>query len=177
MMRPAAQMSQAQPLPPQAQQLLEQMHDIIAPSPVGWWPPAPGWWVLAGLLIISLVWLILALRKNRKRNAYKREALAMLAAIADLSDAEFPTEINRLLKRTALSGFPGQSRAINLAFGDGWVAWLNSQCKRPVFAGDCAQALAHGGYLANTVYPRDQLITSARHWIRSHKRKSGGRRV
>ena len=33
---------------------LVNLKDIHLPSPVSFWPPAPGWWILAVLLISSL---------------------------------------------------------------------------------------------------------------------------
>ena len=43
---------------------LSQLKDIHLPAAGGFWPPAPGWWLLtllALLLIVALVWLVSAL--------------------------------------------------------------------------------------------------------------------
>ena len=47
---------------------LSQLRDIHTPDPISWWPLAPGWWILAGLVIIGLVFLIrwLIKRKNHQ---------------------------------------------------------------------------------------------------------------
>ncbi|MGB4246521.1 MAG: DUF4381 family protein, partial [Pseudohongiellaceae bacterium] len=31
---------------------LSQLADIHLPEPIGFWPPAPGWWVLLVLLLV-----------------------------------------------------------------------------------------------------------------------------
>ncbi len=33
----------------------EQLQPIVLPEPVKWWPPAPGWWLLAATLLIAIV--------------------------------------------------------------------------------------------------------------------------
>jgi len=35
--------------------LIARMRELHLPDPVGWWPPAPGWWVVAVLVAIALV--------------------------------------------------------------------------------------------------------------------------
>lgn len=161
---------QSAQLPPQAQQLLEQMHGIFAPEPVGWWPPAPGWWILAALVFTVLFSLVVAIRRHRRNTAYKRSALPLVNALQNYDDATLPTEANRLLKRIALVAYPEQRTAINQLYGDSWVQWLNERCKNPVFSGPVADALARGGYERGLPSPREQITQDIQHWIRRHRR-------
>ncbi|HET9483332.1 MAG TPA: DUF4381 domain-containing protein, partial [Xanthomonadales bacterium] len=44
-----------------------QLRDIHLPAEPSWWPPAPGWWLLAILVIAALVFLVrFAWRKRRE---------------------------------------------------------------------------------------------------------------
>ncbi|MFG4038539.1 DUF4381 family protein, partial [Pseudomonas aeruginosa] len=45
---------------------LDRLEPLIAPLPVGWWPPAPGWWLLAALLPL-LGWGLWRLRRHLPR--------------------------------------------------------------------------------------------------------------
>lgn len=172
-MTPAAQHSS---VPPQGQQLLEQMHDIIAPAPVVWWPPAIGWWLMMILVLAALFAAILIVRRRRTRDAYRAAALTLIEDLRDCPEPRLATEANRLLKRVALTAFPAEQLAINQAFGQPWVDWLNNQCRQPVFAGAVATALAQGGYQPDIACPRDELLSSLRRWLREHRRNGAASR-
>lgn len=61
--------------PAQPQDPLAQLRDIHLPDPIGWWPPAPGWWIVA-ILAITLVFTgCYLLYMHRRRNRYRVAAL------------------------------------------------------------------------------------------------------
>ena len=63
---------------------LANLHDIVVPPPVSWWPLAWGWYLLGALLLAALAWGLVRWRRWRLANRYRDLALAELD---DLSDA------------------------------------------------------------------------------------------
>ncbi|MBS1202779.1 MAG: hypothetical protein H6R22_1288, partial [Chromatiaceae bacterium] len=56
------------------------LRDWHLPDPVSWWPPAPGWWLVAGLALaacaLTLHWWLR--RRRRRHGAPARAALGEL---------------------------------------------------------------------------------------------------
>lgn len=46
---------------------LSQLRDIHLPATGGFWPPAPGWWLLALILLLSLAGLCWLLHRRHRR--------------------------------------------------------------------------------------------------------------
>ena len=61
----------ANSLNPQAQapNPLDQLRDIHLPEPISWWPPAPGWWILAVASCALLAWILKYLHQPLSRQA------------------------------------------------------------------------------------------------------------
>lgn len=143
---------------------LENLAPLRQPGPIDWWPPAPGWWFLAVLILAALIWIGLWAIRHRLRSRYRRRAMNALDA---QTHSGHPTvdAINRLLKITALQAWPPES--IAALHGEGWAGFLLRTDPKLD-----ATALAD----LNNVYqtpdaPASQLlIDAARHWIRHHRR-------
>lgn len=159
-------------LPPQAQQLLAQMHDINASEAVSWWPLAPGWWALICLTVALLGGGAFWLKRRAQNNRYRREALALLANIASQPETHSLSDINDLIKRAALYAYPNERADIARAHGERWVAWLNSKSKAPVFTGQAAKALSQGPYSGKEI-AIDPLIAPTDQWLRVHGKGAG----
>ena len=119
---------------------LDQLQPLIDPPPVPWWPPAPGWWLLAVLLPLLAwgLWRLLHNWQQRPRKVTTEQALDPLrqAALDELSRLSKPydgapagpwlQQLNALLKRLCRSHYPeNHSHTLN---GRAWLAFLDSRC-------------------------------------------------
>ncbi len=83
-------------------ELLSQLRDIHTPEPVGWWPLAPGWWILLALIIIGVTALIVWLRSKRKRVTAISESLRQLKQLPDSGGKQELVTLLQLFRRAAL---------------------------------------------------------------------------
>lgn len=154
-------------LPPQAQQLLEQLHPIATPEPAGWWPLAPGWWLIIALSLAVAAAIIYAAVNKSRRKRYRKEALALLTQLAQQRQPSI-ADINAVLKRTALYAYPRERNDIARSYGQAWVAWLNSHCKQPIFEGAPAQLLSEHAYRDTPKQSLQPLLDAAAAWVEQH---------
>jgi hypothetical protein len=109
---------------------LAQLHPLREPAAIGWWPPAPGWWLLLALVaLLGLLALWLSLKRYRA-NAYRRQALSQLQRLYEAyregaDKSVFLAQTNALLKAVALQAYP--RRAVAASSGEAWFRFLNSQ--------------------------------------------------
>jgi hypothetical protein len=141
---------------------LDRLHDVALPPDVPWWPPAPGWYVVIGLLLIGAAMLFLRKRASHRANAYRRAALRQLELARDVA------AIAELLRRTALAIAPRHE--IVEKTGAAWVDWLASHCSE-------LPSEAVRQQLTTGVYGRDvescdinALREYAATWISNHRR-------
>lgn len=158
--------------PPEQTAGLENLRDIHLPAPIQWWPPAPGWWILATIIIVSAIALTIWLTRRARQRRYRKLALKELQLLYQTwqqqrDDDVFAQSTNRLLKKTALVAFPAADVAsLN---GADWLDFLDRHLRKPRFTEPAVRALA-------TLYLRepepiaaDALHDAARYWIRSHR--------
>jgi hypothetical protein len=128
---------------------LANLHPLREPGVIGWWPLAPGWWVLLAIAILALVALAWFLIRRYRANAYRRRALAQLAGIYTDFDRDGDSghclqQVNALLKSVALRAWP--RRQVAAATGEAWLAFLNgSSGGGELFDARYGTALYRGG--------------------------------
>lgn len=149
---------------------LADLHPLRQPELIGWWPLAPGWWLLLCLAIICIAVIVYLLRKHYKKNAYRRRALLQLQALhaqyqTDANDRYYLAAVNALLKGVALLAYPRSTVAAQ--HGESWRQFLNLSLP--------PDAQLQSGF-DEAIYQSqepdidmDQLHRSAQHWIKKHK--------
>ena len=125
------------------------IRDLHLPEAIGWWPLAPGWWLLIALAVIGLALLIRQYLRRRARGAARRHALQQLkdltAEYEEHRDAvRFSAALSELLRRTMLAYAPRQEVA-GLT-GDAWLAWLDRDLDAPRFQTDAGRKLLEMPY-------------------------------
>jgi len=140
---------------------LNRLHDLVPPPEVGWWPLAPGWYVLSGIALLLLLYFAHRTWRTWQANAYRRAALRELGTLEDA------TAIAELLRRTALAIAPRS--VIAKSTGPDWLAWLSAQCPE-------AMPEAVGAQLTQDIYTQtldkgsiQPLREYTSRWITCHR--------
>ncbi|MCT8868084.1 MULTISPECIES: DUF4381 domain-containing protein [Shewanella] len=103
--------------------MLADLQDIIIPDPIGAWPWAVGYWLVLAILLVLIISAILWLKKRAAYLAPKKAAQGLFAVL-DPNSSQYASEVNQLLKRTALSYLPREE--IAKLDGPAWATWLDS---------------------------------------------------
>jgi Domain of unknown function (DUF4381) len=121
------------------------LRDIHLPGPIAWWPPAPGWWMLAAVFVVGLVLLWL-----RYRSQYReRAALRALQRIHGLLEnggepVDCVQHISMIIRRFAMSvGGPVPVAGLT---GQRWLQFLDSRWERDEFSEGGGRMLIFGPY-------------------------------
>lgn len=104
-------------------------------APAGWWPLAPGWWLLVALLVLAAIAIGIAARW-RARGRPLRAALRELDALArvharDGDAARVLDQVSRLLRRIARRIEP----AVASQTGAAWAAFVRRYARDAQAAG------------------------------------------
>lgn len=121
------------------------IRDLHLPVDIGWWPLAPGWWVLIALVSAGVIWALCRQYVRWRADRARRLALKQLAAIereySDTRDAvTIAGLLSELLRRTFLAYAPRSAMA-GLT-GDRWLEYLNEGLDEAIFTRGAGRRLA-----------------------------------
>ena len=155
---------------------LEQLRDVHPPQAPGFWPPAPGWWLLAGFVAIALGWAGWHLWRHRQRARWRNEVMDSLTALENSREAAsdpmwLVAEVSVLLRRVALCGHDRDDVA-GLS-GASWLAFLDRTGGGGQFAEGAGRILATGPYARREEFDAEGLLAVSRRWLEHNLRAMG----
>lgn len=155
-----------------------QLHDIRLPQ-VPWWPPAIGWWMLAGVAMLACAVGVAIWWRGRRARAWRRAAHDELATLAarharDRDDVALAAGLSHLLRRIALVLKPEAAARDDAT----WREFLaRADRAHAGFSEEQLDTLTTAPYRAHASFDAVALLDAARRWcdvaLRRHTRRSG----
>ena len=151
---------------------LVNLKDIHLPPPVSFWPPAPGWWILALLVISTLfiggVWLY----RKYKKSKPKTEALRILKDLQILyqnlqDELVSLRNLSNLLRRTALTYYDNDTVAS--LQGSSWLEFLDETGKTKEFSQGAGKVLGKELFQQKVKPDMNALFQLVKKWISSSR--------
>jgi len=128
------------------------LRDIHLPADIAWWPPAPGWWMVFGMVMLLLGLGLFLYKRKQSRRFYlaARQELGRIRAAyeQERDERQLVMQLSTYLRRVCLSIYP-RAEVASLT-GATWLAYLdrgfgNSKESRR-FSDGIGQILIRGPY-------------------------------
>lgn len=146
------------------------LKDIHLPQAIGWFPPALGWWLLAIILPLLILFLVKYYQRLTRQTALKT-AKKQLAEISTRSadNTEKLRELSVLLRRVAITLVP-RHQVASLT-GQAWLQFLDSSFKDAPFSAGAGRCLLDAPYRNNPLSDSElnALLQLSAQWLRLQK--------
>jgi len=134
------------------------LRDLHLPEAIGWWPLAPGWWLLIALLAVGLLLLCRKSWKRWRHDRARRIALRQLGRLqqdyyAQPDAVTLGARLSELLRRTMLAYSP--RKEVAGLTGREWLEWLDRGLDEKVFSEGPGRALQELPYRRADTATRD----------------------
>ena len=156
---------------------LDALKDIYLPVEPHWWPPAPGWWIIAALIFSMLWWFgrrFWAYRvATRPIRAAQRIIDSLIAeeATATSNDATLANQCNEVLKRLLVVALG--MRALTNQSGETWLRTLDQLSMTTSFTQGAGSALGEDRFRPQFSANRRALLNCVKQLLNKvHYRKS-----
>lgn len=149
---------------------LQQLRDIHLPTPISWWPPAPGWVALAALIILSIAFLIWRHKRAHNQLHYERLALKQLCELETiyqqnkLDATQTLCRLSTLMRQIALLYVP--TREIAGLHGEQWLRALDKLFLTNIFSKGAGRVLLDGPYKAHSNTDLTPIFNDVKNWLK-----------
>jgi len=152
---------------------LAELRGLHVPDAVGWWPLAPGWWLVLILLLATLSWYLLKAYRRKQANRYRlhaRDELEQLTAKFNQHQdkSAYLTDTHKLLRRVALHQYTNQQQEFAGLTGAQWQQYLNNCCEKKVFDDGFIDHFTALPYQKNSDYDHQRWQQAITSWLEQH---------
>lgn len=149
------------------------LRDIHLPEAIGWWPPAPGWWIVAILVPLTIgliIWLYKRITRNTAIKAAKKLLLQYTQDI-QLDNSQKLQAISALIRRVAIS--TGNRKECAGLTGQRWLEYLDGSLKGTPFSQGIGQLLVNAAYQKNALSDQEisQLARLCEDWLKAQTKR------
>lgn len=150
---------------PEIAQLLSQLKEVHPPEPIGWWPPAIGWWIVLALGLTLGIFIIVFTIKAIRQHRWQKMVSTQLALVSHSggSEGDGITQLNRLLKQLLKVKHP--TAKVASLHGDSWVNFLMNKYGATSPKIDLTP-LAIGAYKPSLDVDMAALISDVKTWVK-----------
>lgn len=147
---------------------LKDLRDIHLPPPISHWPPAPGWFFLAGLILAVAGYVSYRLLKHWHQTRAKRFALKQLIHLEERYHNQgsvqiITEELSILVRRTALAAFP--RKEVASLEGNAWLQFLDKTGNTNLFSSGPGRILSTAPYQRKINPDIKSVFDVVKHWI------------
>ena len=151
-----------------AEASLDNLHDIIVPPAIGFFPLAPGWYIVLLLLLSLLFHFGYRYYQAYKKEQYRRDAQNELEALND-KNRENSIALLGLAKRVGISAYGRES--IAKLYGNMWWDFMQNHSKVSVGL-ELRASIEKLLYNEDTAFDEsvfDAVFLMVSQWIETHK--------
>jgi len=154
------------------------LRDIHVPF-ADWWPPAPGWWIVAVLLVVGLylLWRFgqILFTRRRRRQTVLAAYDDVRSSLLNSADATSVAKASEFLRQVALASYPREQVA-GLS-GDAWLSFLDATGGGEGFRNGPGSVIGHAAYRPDAGFDVDAeaLADLIKHWITRQLRRVASR--
>jgi len=117
------------------------LKDIHLPGAVLWWPPAPGWWVLAGLVLVLMVIAWIRYRRGWRHRVALKALNVVIEQLRNGADCMTCVQrVSEILRRFVMT-VAVDSKSVAGLTGDEWLQFLDDCWDQTSFTGGNGQLL------------------------------------